>query len=179
MYLGKVDQWQVVERAIEASFAGGPIPPVVYVEWVSSSYPTEIELIAAAEGKSETKQGVFYFTPEGEKPSPVYSKVAQIHADEVIYIGGMVGSVAEPPVDQVKSLYTALKLIAEKSGGSLHHLVKATYYVSDDDDSAALNQLRPEYYDAKRPPAASKVAIPDLLEKGRGLLIDMVAVPKG
>ncbi|MFK5924840.1 MAG: Rid family hydrolase, partial [Verrucomicrobiota bacterium] len=177
-FIRPMEKWEKVEQEIETSFAGAPLPPVVYVEWSSSSVATEIEIIAAAEGKTASKDGVSYFTPAGEKASPVYSKAARIHADEVIYIGGIVGAVAAPAKAQVKSLYSGLELISKQAGSSLRHFVKATYYVSDSEVSAALNQLRPEYYDPERPPAASKVAIPALLEKKRGLLIDMVAVPQ-
>lgn len=178
-FIKPMEKWGTVEREIEASFGDGPIPPVVYVEWTSSSRSTEIEIIAAAPGKAGTKETVSYFTPPGEKPSPVYSKAAQIHADEVIYIGGIVGSIADSPQSQVKSLYASLARISAKSGTSLRHFAKATYYVSDKEVSAALNEIRPEFYDPERPPAASKIAIPALVEKERGLLIDMVGAPQG
>ncbi len=177
-FIKPMEKWEVVEREIETAFGDSLIPPVVYAEWTSSSRATEIEIIAAAPGKAKTSENVSYFTPPGEKSSPVYSKVAQIHADEVIYIGGTVGIVSDKPGAEVKSLYASLGIISAKSGTSFRHYAKATYYVSDNEVSAALNAIRPEIYDPKRPPAASKIAIPGLIEKGRGLLIDMVAAPE-
>jgi len=57
------------------------------------------------------------------------------------------------------------------------NLAKATYYVSTDATSKALNVLRPNYYDPKRPPAASKALVPGVGREGRTLTLDMIAVP--
>ncbi len=178
-FIKPMKKWEAAKQAIEASFGDSQIPPIVFVEWTSSSRATEIEVIAAAPGKVGAKESVSYFTPPDEKASPVYSKVAQIHSDEVIYIGGTVGAVADPAGAEVKSLYSALGIISAKSGTGFRHFAKATYYVSESEVSAALNKLRPEIYDPERPPAASKVAISNLMEKERGLLIDIVAGPEG
>jgi hypothetical protein len=78
---------------------------------------------------------------------------------------------------EVKTLYDGLKRISAASGTDLRHFAKATYYVSGNDSSQALNALRPHYYDPKRPPAASKVAVDGVAVAGRTMLIDMVAAP--
>lgn len=177
-FISPMEKWEIFEREIEASFGDGPIPPIVYVEWISGSRPTEIELIAAAPDHAKAVETTTYYTPAKDKASPVYSKIARLHSGEVIYIGGTVGIVSDKPKAEVKSLYSSLGIISAKSGTSFRHYAKATYYVSDKEVSAALNEVRPEIYDRPRPPAASKVAIPSLIEKGRGLLIDMVAAPE-
>jgi enamine deaminase RidA (YjgF/YER057c/UK114 family) len=59
----------------------------------------------------------------------------------------------------------------------LRHLVKATYYVSDDDVSRLFNELRPEYYEDGRAPAASKAMVPAVGFSGRTITLDMIAVP--
>ena len=41
----------------------------------------------------------------------------------------------------------------------MRHLVKATYYVSDDDAARWIDRTRPRFYDPARPPAASKVMV--------------------
>jgi enamine deaminase RidA (YjgF/YER057c/UK114 family) len=57
--------------------------------------------------------------------------------------------------------------------------VKATYYVSDADASAALNRLRPRYYDPKRPPAASKAQVAGVGVPDRTVVVDLIAVAGG
>ena len=63
------------------------------------------------------------------------------------------------------------------SGSDFKHLVKATYYVSAEDASKALNESRPEYYEPQRPPAASKAVVKGVGRKGRTLTMDMIAGP--
>lgn len=166
-----------VERNIADSFEGREIPPIVFVEWTSPSRTTEIELIASAGEHEELGDSVSYYTPPADKPSPVFSRVGRIHSDEVVYIGGLTGTNGESGEQEVKTLYDGLKRISAASGTSLRHFAKATYYVSGTDSSQALNALRPHYYDPKRPPAASKVAVGGVAVEGRTILIDMVAAP--
>ena len=64
------------------------------------------------------------------------------------------------------------------NGTDLEHLVKATYYVSDDDASKGLNDVRPEFFNPQRPPAASKAMIRAVGRTERTVLVDMIAVTK-
>jgi len=176
-FIRPMTEWETVEREIEKSFGDLGAPPLVFVEWTSTSRATEIELIAAAPEQFETNETVSYFTPPGDKSSPVFSRVARIHADEVIYIGGVTTRDNSSPEKEVGNVFHQLERIAEKSGTNLRHFAKATYYVSDNEVSSALNQLRPNYFDPERPPAASKVIVPRIGEYHLGLLIDMVAAP--
>jgi enamine deaminase RidA (YjgF/YER057c/UK114 family) len=53
---------------------------------------------------------------------------------------------------------------------------RITSYVTDDAASKALNDLRPNYYDPARPPAASKATVPGVGLDGRTVTLDMIAV---
>lgn len=175
-FLQPMGDWQKARSAIESAFGDAPVPPVVLVEW-TSSLPTEIEMIAAAPDKMETDETVTYFTPEGDKPSPVFSRVARVHADRLICIGGIYGVSSDTPFEEMKRVFAQLHDVANASGSDLEHLAKATYYVSDGDLSKELNKIRPNIYDPKRPPAASKVAVLRAGHSGAGLLMDFIAVP--
>lgn len=176
-FINPMSAWETVEREIEKSFGDLGAPPLVFVEWSSTSRATEIELIAAAPDAEETGESVSYFTPPGDKSSPVYSRVARVHGDTVIYTRGLVGMKGDAPADEVKRVFDDLRKISEAAGGDLRHLAKATYYVSDDALSSALNEVRPLVYDPQRPPAASKVAVPLIGKEGGGLLMDFIAAP--
>ena len=54
-------------------------------------------------------------------------------------------------------------------------MIKATYYVTADDTSTALNEIRPEYYDPERQPAASKATVAGSGSPDKRLVLDMVA----
>lgn len=179
----------VVQREIDVFFGQHPVPPVVLVEWQSSpTVPIEIELIAwGGQPRGEESHGVEYLTPPGMTASPVYCRVARVRSPQVIYVSGLYGSHAEmtmadaetPSVGEreVKDIFAQLQHILKRAGGDLRHLVKATYYVSTDAASKKLNELRPNYYDPKRPPAASKAIVTGIGREGLGLTVDMIAIP--
>lgn len=177
VFLTPHSDWKLARERITRFFSPEQTPPIVFVEWTSQSRATEIELIAAAPDQAPSPSSVSFITPPGDKSSPVFSRVARVHSDQLIFIGGMVGTSAEEAQQEVKSLMNKLSQTATMAGSDLRHLVKATYYVSEDGPSAVLNQLRPKYYDPLRPPAASKVAVESIGIANRGLLLDMIAVP--
>ena len=78
---------------------------------------------------------------------------------------------------QIHAIFASLKHVLGETGSDLKHLVKATYYPAADDPSAKLNEIRPEYYDPKRPPAASKAFVAGTGFAGRTITLDMIAVP--
>ncbi len=176
-FLNPMTEAALAAESIQAFFEKADRPPVVMVEWTSSSYPTEIEMIAAIPERKMEKDAVRYMTPPGGKPSPVYSKVAVVKGSKMIYISEMVGDPQVKAEAEVKTLFERLEKAVAAAGSDYQHLVKATYYVSDADVSKELNNFRPTIYDPKKPPAASKVTLENIGVPGRGMLIDMIAVP--
>ena len=57
------------------------------------------------------------------------------------------------------------------------HLVKATYYVNDDDLNKWHNTVRPDYFSPRRPPAASKASVSGVGRAGHGIAMDFIVVP--
>lgn len=175
-FLQPMDDWESAKKAIEAAFGEHPVPPIVIVEW-TSSFPTEIEMIAAAPRQNNTAETVTYFTPNGDKASPIFSRIARVHSDQVIYFGGIAAASDETPLEETKRAFNRLQEVALAVGSDLRHLAKATYYVSDGDFSKQLNEVRRGLYDPARPPAASKVAVLSTGNGESGLLMDFIAVP--
>jgi enamine deaminase RidA (YjgF/YER057c/UK114 family) len=149
--------------------------PLVFVEW-KSDLPIEIELIAAAAPAKTDTLAIQYLTPPGMKPSPLFARVVRINRGDVIYTAGLYSEQPGTGEEQVLSIFNQLQRILKDNGGDLLHLAKATYYVSDDDASAKLNAIRPEFYDPQRPPAASKAMVNDVGMKDRSIEIDMIGV---
>lgn len=174
-FIKPMSGWETVKGEIAKSFGDVGLPPLVMVEWTSPSRATEIELIAAAPDQRDTEETVSYYTPPGDKASPVFSRVARVHGDKLVYIDGVAADEAGDPEKEVHGIYAKLKSAAESAGSDLNHFAKATYYVSDNEVSGALNALRPDYYDPKRPPAASKIQVADVGVANRGMVIDMIA----
>jgi enamine deaminase RidA (YjgF/YER057c/UK114 family) len=162
------------KQEMSTFFGGKPVPPTVWVEWQSPLI--EIELIAWG-GEKQSGPAVEFVTPPGMTASPVYSRVARTNSDRIIYLSGLHARKTTDAAGEVVDIFDQLAGTLRQSGSDLKHLVKATYYCSNNDTSAKLNELRPKYYDPNRPPAASKALVAGVGREQRGLTIDMIAVP--
>ncbi|MGL4551225.1 MAG: RidA family protein, partial [Gemmataceae bacterium] len=134
---------EAARKELAAAFGGAVLS---FVEW-ESTLPIEIELVVAG-GKAG--EGVEYLTPPGMTASPIYSRVARVGGGPTVYVGGRYGADGE-----VAKTFDGLGKVLETTGTDWRHLAKATYYVSTEVVSRELNEVRPKYYDARRPPAAS------------------------
>ena len=152
---------------------------IVFVEW-KSNVPVEIEMVAVAPTPAPAPAdapAVEYLTPPGKTASPLFARVVRVNRGAAIYTGDLFAAEPGSGEAQVTSIFEQLQDILKQSGSDLRHLVKATYYVSDDDASKQLNAIRPKFYDPHRPPAASKAMVPAVGVAGRSITIDMIATP--
>jgi len=156
-------------------FFGESVPPLVFVEG-DAGLPVEIEMVVAGDGRVKAREPIEYLTPPELKASPLFSRVARINHGRTIFVSGLYGNRAEGAAEQIEEIYGALKTLLEKNGSDLRHMAKATYYVTDAEASRKLNEIRPKFYDPKRPPAASKVTVTGVGPKGKVITIDMIAV---
>lgn len=177
-FVAPIGEADVVRQAV-AEFFDGPPPPLVLVEWkAGGTHPIEIELIASAgAADAGAPEAVEYLTPAGLQASPVFARVVRVRRGGTIYVSGLYGDEGQTAEDEVRTIFAQLSDLLAESGSDLRHLVKATYYVATDRSSAALNDLRPEYYDPQRPPAASKAPVTAVGEAWRTVTLDMLAVP--
>ncbi len=159
-----------------ADFFGKEVPPCVFVEW-QSSLPIEIELVAAARPQATQSEPLEFITPPGMTASPVFCRVVRVNDPRTIFVSGLYSREAGDGAVQVSDVFAQLQDILKASGSDLRHLAKATYYVSDNDAGAKLNELRPKFYDPQRPPAASKAQVFGVGVAGKSLTLDMIAVP--
>lgn len=168
-----------VDRVISHLYEQGKTPPVTHVAWKARLI--EIEMIAFVPYRENEKRAaapVRFVTPPGMKSSPVFSRVTIVESGELIYTAGLYGPANVSPEAEVRGIFSKLQRIAKATGSDLRHLAKATYYVSDNPVSTALNKLRPNFYDPRRPPAASKAAVAGVGLSARGITLDMIAVPR-
>lgn len=151
------------------------VPPIVFVEWLGKP-SLEIELVAASPVQSGA-ESLEYLTPPGMSTSPVYCRAVRVNSPTRVFISTLTASHQATAEAQTEDVFGQLARVLAGTGSSFQHLAKATYYVTDDGASKALNQLRPRYYDPKRPPAASKALVIGTAVPGRSLALDMIAVP--
>jgi enamine deaminase RidA (YjgF/YER057c/UK114 family) len=167
----------VAREQIRKAFEPGPCPPISFVEWVST-LPIEIELVATGPAVAD-RPVIEFLTPPDMTASPVFCRVTRVQSPQLIFTSGLLGSSAEPDsADEVRGMYGQLQSLMTTAGSDLTHLAKATYYVSNDAVSQRLNDVRPEFYDPQRPPAASKAVVAGTGTQGRTFTMDLIAVPK-
>lgn len=174
-FLTPMDKVEDVRTELRKFFGESSVPPVSIVEW-HSTLPIEIELVAFG-GTHQSGEPVEFLTPPWMKDSPVFCRVTRINQTRSIYTSGFVAAKADSAAEEVHDVFVSLKKVLDATGSDFRYLAKATYYVSTDAASQKLNELRPQYYDPKRPPSASKAVVPGVGTQGRGLTLDMIAVP--
>lgn len=178
-FLQPMSSVEVARKEIEKAFEGRPVPPLVFVDWISpKTTPIEIELIASAGPAAPEGETVEFLAPPKLKPSPVFSRIARIHRGDIIYTQGFLADPSGGVKPEVDGLFDVLGATLKDAGSDFRHLAKATYYVSTDASSKYLNEIRPKFYDPKRPPAASKAVVPGIGVDGNTITFDFIAVEK-
>ena len=135
-------------RAAIVDFFQSNAPPTVFVEWSSPAPgpPIEIELIAAAKPDlTNGNESVDFITPLGTTSTKVFSRVAKVNRGKLIFISGSYGMNAHDGEGEVREIFQSLAKILQVTGSDFEHLVKATYYVSDDLAGSKLNDIRPVF----------------------------------
>lgn len=166
-------------REVAASFDGGPVPPVVMMEWQSELF-AEIELVVAAKTLAAPVAGetVSHAWLPWLTKSPRYSSVAQVTAGTpLIFIGAVDGGETGDARAQMKTIFERLGSGLFEAGSSYRHLAKASYYLGDAKARVILGEIRGVYFDPARPPAASALGVAGFGRAGRTAMVDMIAVP--
>jgi enamine deaminase RidA (YjgF/YER057c/UK114 family) len=165
-----------VSREFDKAFGPSRVP-LVFVEW-KSSLPIEIEMITACPPGKTMVPALEFLTPPGMTTPTIYCRVARIQTPTLLYLPGLVSRQPGNGEEQVRDIFAQLRTALSSHRSDFRHLVKATYYVSAEDSSQKLNELRPLYYDPKRPPAASKAQVSGIGWPNRSITMDLIAVPK-
>ncbi|MDX1966184.1 MAG: RidA family protein [Planctomycetaceae bacterium] len=133
----------------------------------------------ASKNSSGSAAPMEFLTPPWMTASPVFCRVTRVNVPQRIYVSGLFGSNTDPNSGaEVREVFSILQRALDAAGSNLQHLAKGTYYVSDAAVSKTFNDVRPQFYDPARPPAASKAQVAGSGKPPRTLTLDMIAVPK-
>lgn len=161
---------------IAAFFAGGPVPPCVFVEWAHPSTPAEIEMIVAGGAGTGIAEGVEFLTPPGMVASPRFARIAIVDpAHPLIFISGLYGEGGGRR--EWLDIYSQLGDILWETGSSMRHQVKGTYYGRTPEARRLHNEVRGVFFDPARPPGSSGMLTRGVGRAGRDSTIDMIAIP--
>jgi enamine deaminase RidA (YjgF/YER057c/UK114 family) len=178
-FLNPLSQSADTVAALSEFFGAESMPPCILVEW-KSALPIEIELIATATNQTGQAQQrmLEVLTPPGMTTPTIYSRLMVVRHPATIYTDGLYPS--DPTASgeaQLRSLFGNLKRLLDLSGSDWTHLVKATYYVSSSELSEWHNKVRPDYFNPRLPPAASKAVVTGVGRAEHGITMDFIMVP--
>jgi enamine deaminase RidA (YjgF/YER057c/UK114 family) len=179
-FLTPMKEVAAVQREIVRFFDGQAAPAVPAVAYVEHTMPMqiEIEMVASARNASRSEGPITYITPLGATASPVFCRVTRLDAPQTIFVGNVYGTLQSDPETETTTMFEELKEILKKSGSDFRHMVKATYYVTSEETSTTLTEVRRILFDPERPPAASKLVVAGTGRRERTTSLDMIAVPK-
>lgn len=188
-FINPMDQSDEALKAIAESYDAPGAPPVVITEWQATiPGPTEIEMIAAKplpaapareRGRDGEGQAARFLTPPWMSASPVYSRAAVVRSSAHrgwVYFSGISAAPDLPAEEQAAEVFEVLQRLCEQTGCDFDHLIKATYYACDPTVSPALRTVRPRYYNAERPPAASLIHVRGVGAADGIYTLDMIGV---
>ncbi len=177
VFLGAAREHARVRQEIAAFLGGETIPPVVFVEWVSS-VPIEIELVAAGPATGESTERLSLRGFPGMTDSPRYSRVAIVEpGSPLVFTSGVYGQGPRDARQEWQQIFAELGATLFAAGGSFRQLAKATYYNTEADGVKTLGEIRDVYYDPARPPAASAATVKGVGRPGKTAMLEMIAVP--
>jgi enamine deaminase RidA (YjgF/YER057c/UK114 family) len=180
---------EAVEDTVRSFFREGLAPPFVAVEWHDASYlsylsleeedgpvPIEIEiLLSRGETEAEDSEAVTYSTPPWMGQPEYYSRIAEMHSGRMLFVSGLYAE-AENPRAELEAMYQQMGSILDRTGSGFEHLLKGTYYVTNEASSVALNQIRPEYYPSYEAPTSSKMPVRATGRSNSTVTFDMIGV---
>lgn len=103
-----------------------------------------------------------------------------IKAGNLIFVSGQLGLddngnvVSEDPAEQTRQTLNRIRAVLQQAGADLDHIVKASIWVTDKADFAAVNRVWAEVF-SNRPPARSTV-VSELLIPGAKIEVDAIAI---
>jgi len=168
-----------VRHVLKKYFPGELMPPVVFVEWLAGP-PVEIELVAQLLPTGESAPKVQYYNPPEVRPSQLFSRVALVRTERQIYISSLFAPKATGRrEEEALAVFDQLEAILARAGSDLRHLVKGTYYVTDNGSASGMDRVRLWRYDLATAPAASKCMVHGVGKARRTMTLNMIAVGRG
>lgn len=175
-FINPIEDAKAIEEEIASMFRGRMAPPIVAVEWRQNPGRAEIELIASAPADDSVKETVSYYAPSWMKQATTFSRVVDIHRGGLLFTSGLYGEGREDGEMQARTIFETLSRVLKKAGSDYDHLVKATYYPSTEDGRKGFTNIRPEFYNPNKPPAASLIQVQGAGRQGKSLNVDLIGV---
>jgi len=174
VFLNPVEDAETIEEEIASLFRGKNVPPIISTEWLIDPGRVEIEIISSAPSEGYSQETGSHYAPTWMTQAPTYSRLVDIKSGGLLFTSGLYGNTGE--VEEAEYIFRTLTDLLDKAGSDYDNLVKATYYPSTDSGRESLVNIRKNYYNPEKPPAASLIMVRGVGRQGSGLLIDFIAM---
>lgn len=175
-FINPTEEAEQVEEEIAGFFRGEEAPPIVTLEWQSERLPTEIELVAAAPEDPEAQDSANYYAPPWMEQATTFSRLVDVHRGGLLFTSGLYGEAQEEGEAQARTIFDTLTRLLDEAGSGYDYLVKGTYYPSTDEARGGFTDVRPDFFNPERPPAASLAEIDGAGRPESSLTVDMISV---
>ncbi len=175
-FINPVENAELIEQEIANFFRYGDAPPIVTLEWQHESLPAEIELIASAPADPRAEASVSYYAPNWMTQMTTFSRIVDVHRGGLLFTSGLYGESGQDGDEQARTIFDNLSRLLDEADSDYDHLVKGTYYPSTEEGRQGLLNVRTDFYNPDRPPAASLAEIEGSGRPGRTLNVDMISV---
>lgn len=175
-FINPMEDAKAVEEGIASFFRGKNAPPIVTVEWMTAANKAEIELVASAPEEPARAETVSYYAPNWMDQATTYSKIVDVARGGLFFTSGLYGEGEKDGETEARSIFATLNRILEQAGSDYDHLVKSTYYPSNEEGRNGLVNVRTSFYNPRRPPAASLIQVQGVGRQGNSLTVDMIGV---
>lgn len=174
-FIHPAEDAKAVEAEIARFFRGQQVPPVTTLEWRHARFPTEIELVASAPTDPYAEEAVGYYAPPWLSQATTFSRLVDVHRGGLLFTSGLYGE-EDGGEAQARAIFDALGRLLDEAGSDYDHLVKGTYYPATEEGRQGLLDVRTDFYNPERPPAASLAEVGGAGRSGRALNVDMISV---
>ena len=122
-----------------------------------------------------------YFNPDALCSPRGYTQVVKV--GNTVYIAGQVSAARDgsvvgkgDPEAQVRQVWKNLEAAVASAGGTLHHIVKTTTYVTSIEYAAAIRKMLDELFRASNPPTSTLLVVSALANPDFMVEIEAIAV---
>jgi len=175
-FINPVDNAEEIEEEIVSFFRHREAPPIVTLEWQHDNFPAEIELVASAPADPKAGDIVGYYAPAWMTQMTTFSRLVDVHEGGLLFTSSLYGEEGQDGEIQARTIFDKLTRLLDEAGSDYDHLVKGTYYPSTEAGRQGLLNVRTDFYNPDRPPAASLAEIEGTGRSGKTLNIDMISV---
>ena len=170
-FLSSLDGGQQVRQKFFAEF---PQAAFNYVQIQRAPVRAVAECEAVAKLRQKTGANLQLLNPEGMTKSPNYSQVAMASSARVVLTGTQTSFGFQD--SDAKLAFQRLDKVLEGFGTSLKQGAMVHFYPLSQSLAEQIRKVRVDFYDMKRPPAATMLTFEGLPSMDAGFAVDAVAV---